>query len=368
MDDLAQVLIVDDEPSSLFTLEMLLSAEPYEIALATNGPEALVQFEAASPDVVLLDVMMPNMTGFEVCERLKANKEWRHIPIILVTALDGKEDLVRGLNSGADEFITKPVNGAELRARVRSMLRIKRQYDEIEEALKLREDMADMIVHDLRSPLHALLLYTDLLEQNPQSTDAITHLTDNIRSQTNRLNSMLTEMLVLARMKSGKLALDRHMVDLGTLVMNAVNDQKAASNARRIQVAWQLPDQHLHMRLDSKLLQRTMDNLLTNAIKFSPSDSLVTIRLAALNGSDSNGKSRQGACLQVVDQGPGIAEEFRERIFDRYEIVALRSEDISQLGIGLAFCKMVVEAHGGRIFAEANEPTGSVFTMEIFEQ
>jgi signal transduction histidine kinase len=367
MDDVAQILIVDDEPSSLFTLEMLLSAEPYEIALATNGQEAISQFEAVHPDVVLLDVMMPNMTGFEVCERLKSKKESRHIPVILVTALDGKEDLVRGLNSGADEFVTKPVSGGELRARVRSMLRIKKQYDEIEEALKLREDMADMIVHDLRSPLHALILYTDLLEQKLQPSAAAAQLTDKIRAQANRLNSMLTEMLVLAKMKSGKLVLDQHIVDMGTLIMNAVDDQEAASNAKRIQVAWQLPDQPVHLRLDSGLLQRTLDNLLTNAIKFSPSDSTVTIRLEHLNGSGSNGASRQGACVQVVDQGPGIAEEYRERIFDRYEIVALKSEDISQIGIGLAFCKMVVEAHGGRIFADDNEPTGSVFTMEIFE-
>jgi signal transduction histidine kinase len=168
-------------------------------------------------------------------------------------------------------------------------------------------------------------------------------------------------------MKSGKLALDQHIVDMGTLIMNAVDDQEAASKAKRIQVAWQLPDQPVHLRLDSGLLQRTLDNLLTNAIKFSPSDSTVTIRLEHLNGSGSNGASRQGACVQVVDQGPGIAEEYRERIFDRYEIVALKSEDISQIGIGLAFCKMVVEAHGGRIFADDNEPTGSVFTMEIFE-
>ena len=158
------------------------------------------------------------------------------------------------------------------------------------------------------------------------------------------------------------------MVDMGTLVMNAVDDQEAASNAKGIQVAWQVPDEPLHMRLDSKLLERTLDNLLTNAIKFSPRDSTVVVRLAHLNGSGSNGASRQGACVQVADQGPGIAEEYRERIFDRYEIVTLKSEDISQIGIGLAFCKMVVEAHGGRIFAEANEPTGSVFTMELFEQ
>ena len=175
-------------------MEMLLSQEPYEILFADSGQTTLDKVEAESPDLLLLDVMMPDMTGYEVCQRLKADNRWRHIPIILVTALDRKEDVVSGLDAGADEFLTKPVHGAELRARVRTMLRIKNQYDELQEALELREEMADMIVHDMRSPISALMLYTDILERRKGSPLHHERLTGKIRLQVHRLNSYLGDL------------------------------------------------------------------------------------------------------------------------------------------------------------------------------
>ncbi|MBI1876792.1 MAG: response regulator [Chloroflexi bacterium] len=128
----ALILIVDDNPAARETLQELLILSDYQLAFASNGFEALVKVEELAPDLILLDVMMPDMDGFEVCRRLKTEQRWRHIPIILVTALDSKEDLAQGLDAGADDFLSKPVNKLELRARVRSMLRLKSQYDVLE--------------------------------------------------------------------------------------------------------------------------------------------------------------------------------------------------------------------------------------------
>ena len=125
MDEKPRILVVDDESSARNTLEAFLFGEGYDLAFAASGPEALARLDELVPDLILLDVMMPGMDGFKVCQRLKTDKRWRHIPIILVTVLDSKEDLARGLDAGADDFLSKPVNGLELRARVRSMLRIK---------------------------------------------------------------------------------------------------------------------------------------------------------------------------------------------------------------------------------------------------
>ena len=143
------ILIVDDEPSARDTLEALLFSEGYHLAFAASGQEALDRLDELTPDVILLDVMMPKMDGFEVCQLLKSDKQWRHVPIILVTALDNKQDLARGLDAGADDFVSKPANALELRARVRSMLRIKEQHDlleaqrrELQTALHLREELA----------------------------------------------------------------------------------------------------------------------------------------------------------------------------------------------------------------------------------
>jgi PAS domain S-box-containing protein len=142
MGEKSLVLIVDDEPSARDTLEAFLFQEGYDLAFAASGSEALACLDGLAPDVILLDVMMPGMDGLKVCQRLKTDKRWRHIPIILVTALDGKEDLALGLAAGADDFLSKPVNGLELRARVRSMLHIKKQHDELE--MRVQERTAEL--------------------------------------------------------------------------------------------------------------------------------------------------------------------------------------------------------------------------------
>lgn len=135
-----KILIVDDEPGTRHAMEALLYQENYELLFATSGQEAISKLAELSPDVILLDVMMPGMDGFEVCQFIKSDKQWQHIPIILVTALGSKKDLVRGIDSGADDFLSKPVSGLELSARVRSMLRIKNQYDQLEQQRKDLED------------------------------------------------------------------------------------------------------------------------------------------------------------------------------------------------------------------------------------
>ena len=359
---ISKILITDDEPKSLYTMEMLLSQEPYEIFFADGGLATISQFETDPPDALLLDVMMPDMTGYEVCRHLKADERWRHVPIILVTALDHKDDVVQGLEAGADEFLTKPVHGPELRARVQSMLRIKKQYDELQETLNLREDMANMIVHDMRNPISALLLYTDLLRLKGGASPQHEQFTQNITFQAHRLNAYLGDLLLLAKMRAGKLVLKPVLVDVVDLMKTAVQQHQELANSKGITIATKLPDQPLDLLLDKKLMQRVVDNLLSNALKFSPNNSTINLFLTYTNHGDDN---QPGLCIQVTDQGPGIPAEHRERIFDKFEIIDAQKEDIPQVGLGLAFCKLVVNAHNGKIYVENNKPTGAIFTVAI---
>ncbi|HEX9922427.1 MAG TPA: adenylate/guanylate cyclase domain-containing protein [Anaerolineae bacterium] len=154
----SKILIVDDELAGRETLVDLLDGQSYNLVFANNGAEALEKVAKLRPDLVLLDVMMPGMDGFEICHQIKAEKAWQHIPIILITALDGKKDLVRGLDAGADDFLSKPVHGMELRARVRSMLRSKTQYDllekqrrELEASLRLNERFSEVFAQHLEA-------------------------------------------------------------------------------------------------------------------------------------------------------------------------------------------------------------------------
>ncbi len=352
------ILIVDDEEVARDILQGFLYRGGYRLAFASNGQEALTFVEQSPPDAILLDVMMPDIDGFEVCQRLKANKRWRHIPIILITALGGREELIRGLEAGADDFLFKPINDLELRARVRSLLRIKKQYDELQANLEMREDLAHMMVHDMRTPLGAILGYSELLllQQSlmPEYADSIA----KIHGQAQRLNSFINDMLMVAKMEADELILNPSEVDVSELVRKVKGSHEVMAASKRITLSLDLPPESRQISLDKNLFERLLDNLISNGLKYSPPGSKVKVKLE----HPATGKPQLR--LQVFDQGEGIREEDRSRIFDKYKVATLKEQGV-QVGLGLAFCKMVVDAHQGHIFVADNQPNGSIFTVEI---
>lgn len=358
------ILIVDDESVARDILEGFLFREGYDLIFAENGREALTYVEKNLPDVILLDVMLPEIDGFEICRRLKEDSRWRHIPIILITALGGKEDLIRGLDAGADDFLRKPVNDLELRARVRSLLRIKRQYDDLQAALMMREDLAHMIVHDMRTPLSAIIGYSELLLMQRKSMPAeYAETMDKIHVQARRLNSFMNDMLMVAKMEAEQLVLNPIPVDMALLINRVKENHEVIARSKRIEIDLDLPVQRQLVSVDNTLFQRVLDNLVSNALKYSPAHSTVTLKLEYPYPTDSLDQTYQFRFL-VSDQGTGIAEEDRDRIFNKYEVASLKQRG-AQVGLGLAFCKMVVDAHRGRIWVEANQPEGSVFVVEM---
>jgi two-component system sensor histidine kinase/response regulator len=365
MDNKPTVLIVDDEPIARNMMEGFLFKDGYTTIFAASGDEALAQVETHTPDIILLDIMMPEMNGLEVCHRLKDDKRWQHIPIILVTAMGGVEDLARGLDAGADEFVHKPVDALELRARVRSLLRIKAQYDGLETMLRLREELTHMIVHDIRTPLTAILGFTELLLTRHCLTPMDAKDVNAIQMQAYRLNSFLNDMLILAKLEADRLMLNRSMVNVSQLVQQVKESYEVMARSKKVKLVIDMPPTAQQVLLDINLFQRVLDNLLSNALKFSTADSTVTLQIEYPQAKTMLPASVPRVRIKVIDQGPGIDEAYRERIFDKFEIIKMSEDTDAQVGLGLAFCKMVVEAHGGRIFVEPNQPTGSVFTVEI---
>jgi len=236
------------------------------------------RLEELEPDVILLDVMMPELDGFEVCQRIKADERWQHIPVILVTALDTQADLVRGLDAGADDFLAKPVNGSELRARVRSMLRIKKQQDELKTLLRLREDLAHMVVHDMRSPLTSILLYSYMLRKRLTSPDVL-KLVEGIDGSARRLDSFVNDLLTVAKMEHGGLLLVRSAADVNQLARDVAEHHGAIAESKGSRLVVDLPEESRQISLDANLFQRVLDNLLSNALKFSPPEGTVTLRV-----------------------------------------------------------------------------------------
>ena len=357
------VFLIDDEASVRETFQAILAVDGYEFATATNGPEALEKLPRSVPDVILLDVMMPAMDGYEVCRRIKADHRLRHVPVVLVTVLDSKDDLVTGLDAGADEFLSKPVSAVELRARVRSMMRIKVQHDRLRATVKMRDDLANMVVHDMRAPINVVRLHAEWLSRAEQCEPAeLKRRADVITAQAERANAFLNDMLLVAKLEAGKLVLSRAIVDMNSFLRSLEADQRELAESRGIALAFDVPERSRSCMLDPMLLGRVLDNLVSNALKFSARGNAVRVVAAY---PDKKGTAAAGLRVEVQDHGPGIPDAEKERIFEKFEIVAQNRPGLTQVGLGLSFARLAVEAHGGRLHVRDNQPTGSVFVVEI---
>lgn len=357
------ILIADDDITSRKISEAILARQGYELIHTSNGDEALACLKEVDVDVVLLDVVMPGVSGYEVCRRIKGDRRLRLIPIILLTALDGKDDLLAGLEAGADEFLIKPVHPLELSARVRTMLRIKQQVDELGDNLRFRDELAAMIVHDMRNPLSAIMGYSEMLLADPAglSKPAALERLRIVQSQAQKLHSFSNELLMVSKLENGKLLLHCEKAELGRMLEDARRAQAPMAQARGITIDVALAaGPAREMEVDPHLVQRVVENLLANALKFSPEGSRVTL---SLEYPAAEGAWR--ARIRVCDEGCGISAESRERIFDKYEIVSMKKQGVMQVGLGLYFCRLVAEAHGGEIMVEPNSPRGSVFTVTL---
>jgi signal transduction histidine kinase len=353
------ILIADDDPVSRELLSALLAEESICVRAVGTGLEAIHEAEREAPDVILMDVLMPEMGGFEACRRLKANPALAHVPIILVTMLSESEQVVRGLESGADDFVTKPISGPELRARVRSMLRLKRQHDDLRTAIRLRDDLASMIVHDMRSPLMTILVYAEAMRAQRGPPDH--RYIEAIITSGQELQNYTNELLILSKIEHGHLALQLTPVDIAELLDGAASGLALIAAEREVTLKLASPPRgELVIAGDAKLLRRVLDNLLSNALKFSPFHGAIT--LSAETAGEGPGRVVQ---LRVIDEGPGIDEALWGSIFEKFAAVSGGFDDGPSVGLGLYFCRLVVEAHGGQISVGRNTPAGSVFCVEL---
>ncbi len=271
----------------------------------------------------------------------------------------------RGIDAGADEFISKPVNSLELKARVRSMLRIKQQYDELERTLYLRELMSNMIVHDMRNPLAAILLYIQILRRRGTITPDQVKYFERIQSEAQQLNTFLDDILMLAKMEKGKLLLTCVTLDMANLMSELEKKYLPIATSQNVKfIISDTTTQVVPVLVDVNLFQRVLDNLLANAFKFSEAHSTVRVQIdyPRLTSTQTDLPTLR---IRVYDEGPGIPAEDLERIFDKYEVVDMHKTGKTQLGLGLAFCKMVIDAHSGKIYANNNVDRGAVFTVEV---
>ncbi len=349
------ILVVDDQPENFNILEILLYQENYQLAFLDSGRALLSYLKDCQPDLILLDIMMPDLDGLAICRILKSNSQWQHIPIIALTALSSRKDLEACLAAGADDFISKPTDSVELRARIRSMLRIKQQYDRLQNLIDLQDDLTHMIVHDLRSPLTSMTMSQELLLRLCPE-EAQRKQVQRISSSIQRLHCMVDSVLMLSKLRSERMTLQLQPVDVARLAQEALDDFRLLAQQRSLTLRTEFPATAHTVLLDALLIRRVMDNLLSNALKFSPPGGEISVEVAY--------PTPQTVHIRVRDQGPGVSDQLKERLFQKFA-TDLNLQGVKQTGLGLAFCKLAVEAHGGVITVMNNRPQGSIFSLEL---
>jgi two-component system, sensor histidine kinase and response regulator len=360
------ILLVDDTPANLQLLSGILREQGYKLRPAPSGKLALRAARALPPDLILLDVRMPDMDGYEVCEQLKADPALKEIPVIFLSALSEATDKVRAFAVGGVDYITKPFQLDEVIARVETHLEIRRQKRQVQasyESLRrlecLRDSLIHMVVHDLRSPLMMLGGFLALLEksesQNLSSNGS--RFVVQARRAVDDLVGMVNSMLDVSRMEAGELKLNRSRCQLELLLREVAGGFNPQGDSAGI--ALEVPEQPVEVSADAALLSRVIQNLLGNAVRFASGRDSVRVIV-----SISGGQAR----VEIKDNGPGIPPEYHQKIFEKFGQVEDNRAAIGT-GLGLAFCKFAVELHGGCIGVESVVGEGSTFwfTLPLME-
>ena len=360
-----RILAVDDTQDNLILVQAILESEGYKIDLASDGIKALRQIEQSPPDLILLDVMMPGIDGYEVTRRIRNNPTISYIPILLITAFH-QSSVVEGLDAGADDFIRKPFDTDELLARVRSLLRLKHSLDEQQKMARQREDFVSRLTHDLRTPLVAADRMLNLFEMetfckiSPEMKQAIAVM---IRSNQN-LMEMVNTLLEVYRFEAGKKTLNWEECDLREISQEVVRELSPLTNekgltleidTRKLDPLSQKPAIIMGDRLE---LRRVLNNLIANAIKFTDTGG-ITI---CIYETSSNPGDPDSVIIEVQDTGYGIAPEDRATIFERFRQGRNKR---SGSGLGLHLSHRIVEGHRGTIKVASEVGKGSLFTMQL---
>ncbi len=370
----AKVLIVEDNPESVDLLVYFLKPAGYEISVATDGVEAIEMVEKAPPDIILLDIMLPKIDGYQICERLKKDQRTFHIPIIMITALKELKDKIRALEAGADDFISKPFDNVELLARVKSLLRLKfyhnelirknKELEEQKEAL-IREDilkreLTNLIVHDMKNPLFVIQGNLQMMAINQQQGFENNReiYTQRIARSTRSLLRMILNLLDISRLEQKQMELEPVPTNLNNMINDLVSSFKDIPEHQNKSVQLKLRDDLAQIFVDPEVFERILDNLFNYVFQNTPDYKTITIEEEEL----ANGY----VGLRITHDGRPIPQQFRRKIFmKQYQVELKKAGYKPARGLGLIFCKLAMDAHNGKIYLDPTVTDKNCFVLEI---
>lgn len=416
------ILIVEDSLTQALQLQYLLEKNGYSVVAARHGREALDHLQGHEPSLIISDIVMPEMDGYELCTHIRADERLKDIPIILLTALSDPHDVIRALECGADNFVTKPYNESFLLSRIRNILlnqelrqhsvsemgieiifggrkhfitsnrmqildllfstyenaveknrelervnneliAMQRELEQRNEELKKLNDQKNQLLgiaaHDLRTPLGAISSYAQFLMEEAAKVLSKEHFEflSTIKSSSDFLLSMVNELLDLSKIEAGKLELDLKPVNLISLIEHNVLLNRFLAENKQIRVTFQSDLKCTRMMLDPPKITQVLDNLISNAIKFSQPGTTIEIR-----ASEQDNR----AVISVRDQGPGIPASELDRLFKPFEITSVKStRGEKSTGLGLAIVRKLVEGHNGHVWVDSQVGKGSTFTFSL---
>jgi len=359
-----KVLIVDDVVSNVLLLKILLQKEGFQICTANNGMVCIEQAKSEKPDLILLDVMMPELNGFDTAVILKKDEETKDIPIIFLTALNTPGDLVKGFQVGANDFLTKPFNKEELVMRVNQQISlvaakriIEEQNAELRATLSNRDKMYSVIAHDLRSPMASIRMVLNLVVStiSPDIVgEEIFNLIDKANKESEEVHDLLDNLLKWTKSQTGRLNVMLQDLELDDIIPGVVDIFEMIAATKKIRLSYS--GTKLTVRADNDMLKTIVRNFMSNAVKFSPENSTIEISVTQYND--------QMAKVSVRDHGVGISEDRLKTIFNKGETTyGTGGEEGS--GLGLQLCADFARKNGGDVMVESAMGEGSTFSVLI---
>ncbi len=361
-----KILVVDDVWTNVLLLKVMLEQEKFNVYTALNSKEAKQHLEKESIDLILMDIMMPDVNGFELTEQLKSSDKYKDIPILFITALNSPEEIVKGFRLGANDFITKPFNKEELMMRVKhqiSLIAAKKvileQTEELRKVIQGRDRLYAVIAHDLRSPISALKMILNVmaLTTKEKEIDAeCVELLDSANEISEQIFALLDNLLKWTKAQLGMLHAVVQRFNLSEIAKGVVEVSQLTAKLKNVNIVLHAPDS-VEVDIDTDMMKTILRNLITNAIKFSQDNSVIDLYLK-IDGDD--------VVVEVYDNGKGISAEDQKALTDSLlhgTVYGAHSEDGS--GLGLLITNQFIQLHRGSLFFHSEENAGSCFGFRI---
>jgi len=344
-----KILVMDDELLNIQLYEDILSQQNFTMETAFSGPEALEKLKYFSPDLILMDVMMPGMTGYEVCRTVREMPKHKFTKIIMISACTDIDERLQGYHAGADDYMTKPIEKEEFLAKIQVFLKLKKA----EEIDQLKSDLLTLFSHETKTPLNAIFGFSGLLKESPNLSDSEKQYIDNMVEAGNHLLTFVDKTILLCELKKDTV-LEKAAFYLEDQLKDTIIHFNKKINNKNILV--KIPDQtKTLLNVDWVLIAKMFEYIIDNAIKYSPDNGTITILI----------ESKDDLCtIKIIDQGQGLIEEDLEYIFDPFAIKNIQNHQAGQ-GLSLSICKYILDHHGGSITAKNNPDGGACFTCEI---